>query len=195
MSSNRPFAKKEIDITKDSVTHDQTHITKKSSIKIGRTDTATIKIGLRIKTGQTIDAFEIKPAGSPTAITLTLIQEPDSRYDDLETVLPSGADEKWVIYTAPWNANHGKKFVTSLKVGNTSIHPNGFQVVTTVATADSVSFANGHYIFGLSILPGATNEGEPYFLGSSGGSTATSAKSTKAKAKKAPKKKGKKKSK
>jgi hypothetical protein len=198
MSSNRKFAKKEIDITKDRVTHDPQSVTKKSSIRIGRTDdNVTMKIGVRIKKTQTVAPgdFEIKPAGSPTAITLTEITDrTDWRYVDVETVLPPGTDDKWILYTAPWFSSYGKSFVTTIRLKPYTLHDNGFQVVTVIANPSVIPLATGHYIFGLSIIPGATNENEPYSLGGNG-AAATSTKGKKTKKKAAKKKTAKKKKK
>ena len=167
MSSRQKWAKKEIDIAKDSVSHDATSVTKKSSVKIGRTDgNITIKIGLRIKKSQTVDLFQIKVAGSPSSIDLTRIDDTtDWRYADINLVLPPGNDDQWILYTTSWAANYGKSFDTTIRLKPHYLHDNGFQVVTVVATANDVPLATGHYIFGVSIIPGASNEGEPYFVG------------------------------
>ena len=189
MSSDRKWAKNEISVTKKNVTHDATSITKASSIKIGLSDDQiTAKIGIRIKAGQDVDLFEIKPSGSSTPIPLTKItNHSDPRYGDVNLVLPPGNDDQWVLYTAPWKLSYGKAFVTTIRLKPNNVHDNGFQVVTVVATADGVSLATGHYIYGVSIIPGATNEREPS-LGSVFAKPYAAAKGTRAASKKASKK-------
>jgi hypothetical protein len=160
MSSLKKYAKNEIGIAKTKVSHDATSITKDSSVRVGITETARVKIGLRIKATQSIERFEIKPAGSPTRIDLTEITDrTDWRYADVNGVFSPGSDDQWVLYTAPWTSY--TDVVTTLKLKHEKPHDNGFQVVTVVATENSIPFADGHYIYGVSIIPGAANEREP----------------------------------
>jgi hypothetical protein len=170
MSGNKKWAKKGIHVSKNALTYTGDTVKKDSTVRLDTIETVKAKIGLRLRKGQRVDRFEIKPAGSPTALTLTEISPANDpkQYADLNTVLPAGTEERWILYTTPFNKAFGKTLVTTLQLspdppnGGFKIHDNGFQVVTIVATADGVPLATGHYFFGVSLINGSTNTNEPY---------------------------------
>ena len=168
----RKWAKQGIHVSKDRLTYTGDTVKKDSTVTIDQTENIEIKIGLRLRKGQVVDIFEIKPAGSPTAFTLTEIDPgtDPAQYDDLNTVLPASSEERWILYTTSFSSSYGKRLVTTLQLrpdpaasdGGFRIHDNGFQVVTIVGTANGVSLATGHYFFGVSLINGRSNTAEPY---------------------------------
>jgi hypothetical protein len=168
-------------------------VEKKSDIKVKNTimPNGTLKIAMRIKSGQIVDFFEMKSKAG-AALVLTPVPAGDAQITDLTTALPLASDEKWVMYTAPYVGTMGTKFETTLRLDPNAAHANGFQVITTAVTYVGINFADGHYVFGISLLAGKNNAGQPFALGT-GAAAASKKKPKKPAKKKAGKSKGKKK--
>ena len=115
-----------------------------------------LKLGLRIKQAQQIEALELRPAGGGL---MAVHPQPanDPIAQDLAATLGLAADEKWATFLADYDPAFGTKFNSTLRVSPFSVHDNGFQVVTVAFTHANRTFANDNYLFGLSILPGKNN--------------------------------------
>ena len=115
-----------------------------------------LKLGLRIKQAQQIEALELRPAGGGL---MAVHPQPanDPIAQDLAATLGVAADEKWATFLADYDPAFGTKFNSTLRVSPFSVHDNGFQVVTVAFTHANRTFANDNYLFGLSILPGKNN--------------------------------------
>jgi len=115
-----------------------------------------LKLGLRIKQAQQIEALELRPAGGGL---MAVHPQPanDPIAQDLAATLGLAADEKWATFLADYDPAFGTKFDSTLRVSPFSVHDNGFQVVTVAFTHANRTFANDNYLFGLSILPGKNN--------------------------------------
>ena len=115
-----------------------------------------LKLGLRIKQAQQIEALELRPAGGGL---MAIHPQPanDPIAQDLAATLGLAADEKWATFLADYDPAFGTKFNSTLRVSPFSVHDNGFQVVTVAFTHANRTFANDNYLFGLSILPGKNN--------------------------------------
>ena len=125
-----------------------------------------LKLGLRIKHAQQIEALELRPAGG--GLMAVHPQPPnDPIAQDLAATLGLAADEKWATFLADYDPAFGTKFNSTLRVSPFSVHDNGFQVVTVAFTHANRTFANDNYLFGLSILPGKNNAALQLMLGGS----------------------------
>ena len=125
-----------------------------------------LKLGLRIKQAQQIEALELRPAGG--GLMAVHPQPPnDPIAQDLAVTLGLAADEKWATFLADYDPAFGTKFNSTLRVSPFSVHDNGFQVVTVAFTHANRTFANDNYLFGLSILPGKNNAALQLMLGGS----------------------------
>ncbi|HKC06646.1 MAG TPA: hypothetical protein VKJ67_07275 [Methylomirabilota bacterium] len=125
-----------------------------------------LKLGLRIKQAQQIEALELRPAGG--GLMAVHPQPPnDPIAQDLAATLGLAADEKWATFLADYDPAFGTKFNSTLRVSPFSVHDNGFQVVTVAFTHANRTFANDNYLFGLSILPGKNNAALQLMLGGS----------------------------
>ena len=125
-----------------------------------------LKIGIRVKQGENVEQFEIvgkqpfvlvpappqeSPANNPIAL-------------DLATALGVGSDEKWVTYTTATAYDptiFGKQFATKLVLNPFKCHPNGVRVFMVAITYETLTFTNGHYVYGISILPGENSKAFP----------------------------------
>jgi hypothetical protein len=115
-----------------------------------------LKLGLRIKQAQQIEALELRPAGGGLmAVHAQPANDPIAQ--DLAATLGLAADEKWATFLADYDPAFGTKFNSTLRLSPFNIHDNGFQVVTVAFTHANRTFANDNYLFGLSILPGKNN--------------------------------------
>jgi hypothetical protein len=115
-----------------------------------------LKLGLRIKQAQHVEALELRPAGGGLmAVHAQPANDPIAQ--DLAATLGLAADEKWATFLADYDPAFGTKFNSTLRVSPFNIHDNGFQVVTVAFTHANRTFANDNYLFGLSILPGKNN--------------------------------------
>jgi hypothetical protein len=125
-----------------------------------------LKLGLRIKQAQQIEALELRPAGGGL---MAVHPQPanDPIAQDLAATLGLAADEKWATFLADYDPAFGTKFNSTLRVSPFSVHDNGFQVVTVAFTHANRTFANDNYLFGLSILPGKNNAALQLMLGGS----------------------------
>src|SRR6185436_14113309 len=119
-----------------------------------------LKLGLRIKQAQQIEALELRPAGGGL-----MAVHPQAPNDPIAQDL--AADEKWATFLADYDPAFGTKFNSTLRVSPFSVHDNGFQVVTVAFTHANRTFANDNYLFGLSILPGKNNAALQLMLGGS----------------------------
>ncbi len=141
-----------------------------------------LKLGLRIKQAQQIEALELRPAGG--GLMAVHPQPPnDPIAQDLAATLGLAADEKWATFLADYDPAFGTKFNSTLRVSPFSVHDNGFQVVTVAFTHANRTFANDNYLFGLSILPGKNNAALQLMLGGSEQSAKKPAKKAAKKAK------------
>jgi hypothetical protein len=115
-----------------------------------------LKLGLRIKQAQHVEALELRPAaGGLMAVHAQPANDPIAQ--DLAATLGLAADEKWATFLADYDPAFGTKFNSTLRLSPFNIHDNGFQVVTVAFTHANRTFANDNYLFGLSILPGKNN--------------------------------------
>jgi hypothetical protein len=147
-----------------------------------------LKLGLRIRQGQQIELFEVRPAGGGAVMPLHAQAANDPIAQDLEATLGRAADERWATYLADYQPGYGTKFTSKLRLSPFDVHDNGFQVVTVAFTHANRHFATDNYIFGLSILPGKNNAAVQLSLG---GGAAPSAKKAKPARKAKPAKKAK----
>lgn len=123
-----------------------------------------IKIGVRVKQAENVEQFQI--VGKHGA-TLQLSPAPPAESPpnnpvalDLATTFGVAGDEKWVTYTADWDpATFGKTFDTRLGLDPFECHPNGVRAFMIAITYDALSFANDHYVYGVSVLPGENSRG------------------------------------
>jgi hypothetical protein len=128
-----------------------------------------IKIGIRVKQSESVEEFKIIGKNG-TELTLTPTPPQgnppiDPVADDLAAALGVGSDEKWVTYTSSYDNNkHGKKFDTKLVLNPFECHANGVRVFMIAITYSGLFFANDHYVYGLSILPGEASRGYPIDL-------------------------------
>ena len=123
-----------------------------------------IKIGVRVKQTENVEQFEILGKnGQQLVLTPAPPQEnpPNNPVaQDLATAFGVGYDEKWVTYTAQYDpATFGKKFDTKLVLNPFECHVNGVRTFMIAITYDSLLFANDHYVYGVSILPGENSKG------------------------------------
>lgn len=123
-----------------------------------------IKIGVRVKQTEKVEQLEILGKnGQQLVLTPAPPQENSPNNPvalDLATAFGVGSDEKWATYTANWNpATFGKTFDTKLVLNPFECHANGVRVFMIAITYDSLSFANDHYVYGVSILPGENSKG------------------------------------
>lgn len=140
-----------------------------------------IKIGVRVKQTENVERFDIV---GKNAQRLVLAPAPPQENPpnnpvalDLAAALGVGGDEKWVTYTADYNpATFGKKFATKLVLNPFECHPNGVRVFTVAITFDGLTFANDHYVYGISILPGENSRAFPIDLAAAGPSGKPAAK-------------------
>ena len=151
-----------------------------------------LKLGLRIKQAQQVEALELRPVGGGLmAVHAQPANDPIAQ--DLAVTLGLAADEKWATFLADYDPAFGTKFNSTLRLSPFNVHDNGFQVVTVAFTHANRTFANDNYLFGLSILPGKNNAALQLPLGGSERSAKKPAKkpaktSKKAKAVRKPKK-------
>jgi hypothetical protein len=192
-------AKRDIVITKKPVPNNPAYppgaggakkIQKKSEAKITNPTIppGVIKIGLRVRQTETVDTFQlIGKNGQQLALTALPAGNPVE--PDLAAALGVAANEKWVVFRSNGNYDpqtFGKKFDTELVLNPFDCHPNGVRVLTVAATFDALSFANDHYVYGVSILPGENSKAFAIDV-----TTRVAAEKKAAKGKKAPKRRSK----
>lgn len=132
------------------------------------TSTIGLKLGIRVKTGQT-PTLVITKRGTNKQLVLYPLPASDPVVADLTSGLGLAADEQWVAYTASWDTSFGLKFDSELTLDpfDSVISANGFQVVTVALCHDTQTFTNGVYSYAVSVLPGKDSTGFP--LSMSGG--------------------------
>jgi hypothetical protein len=160
----------------------------------GPTSPTGIKLGIRVKMGQTPTltlTTRATPGHPGTVIPLTgPLPQTDPIVADLKNGLGCDSDEQWFAYTLNWNPALKLKFDSTLNVTPFPFPPfvtdNGFEIVTVAFCHASQNFTSGVYTYAVSVLPGKNSTGLPMSLpqASSGKkSTKKSAKKPKAKAK------------
>lgn len=173
MSGMTKGAKKGIHVTRMRLKYTGDTVKKDSAVTLDQTEDIPVKIGLRLRKGQRIDRFEITPAGSrPLELTEISPTEDPGQYADVNAVLPAATEERWILYTTDFKASYGNTFSTSLQLSpdpnapnrGFTIHDQGFQIVTIIATRDGTPLKSGHYLFGVSLINGKSNTNEPYTL-------------------------------
>jgi hypothetical protein len=145
-------------------------------LDLATADEREVNVGLKIRASQVVDEFKLwgrrTATGTwkvirTTALTgsdLTTVQDqlnavsPITYKDSVGTEKSNG--EKWVVYKAEYNpVRHGFLFRTDLTLKPFNVVPkNGFQVVTTAFTYNTIPFDTGHYIVGTSVLPGEDSD-------------------------------------
>ena len=139
-------------------------------------DTQNVNLGLKIRDSQVVDEFKLygrlSASGKWKLIKTTALAGADlaTIRTQLNAVSPitftdgAGIDrpngEKWVVYKVEYDpTKHGFLFKTDLTLKPFDVVPkNGFQVVTSAFTYDTVAFDDGHYIVGTSVLPGEDSD-------------------------------------
>jgi len=187
-------------------------ITKQSyvDLDLSTSDLRNVNLGLKIRDNQAIEPDGFKIWGRVTAtgawkkMTVTPLTGSDLTevQRQLNTVSPvtykdaTGTErstgEKWLAYKLAYDpTKHGFLFKTELTLKPFDYVPkNGFQVVTSAFTYETVKFDEGHYIVGTSILPGEDSDFDhTAFRMKSGRSAAKGKKKKKAKSRKKGKRK------
>jgi len=165
-------AKRDITITKKPIANNPAYppsggpkpkIQKKSEAKITNPTIppGVIKIGLRVKQTETVETFKLLGRNGQQ-LPLSALPAGNPVEADLAAALGIAADEKWVTFRSNVNYNpatFGRTFDTELVLNPFDCHVNGVRVLTVAATFDALSFANDHYVYGVSILPGQNSKG------------------------------------
>lgn len=134
-------------------------IDKKSSVTLPHMGTIKggLRIGIRIRKGQTIDLLKIEGKGKD----LNAKQEgnPPTIARELEEICPADSfGDQWIGYTATYDpgTHGGGPFDTQLKLYPTNgfIPDNGFQTVSIAVTTAGDDFRSGSYLVATSVLPG-----------------------------------------
>jgi hypothetical protein len=137
-----------------------------AQLKTANVPPGKIKIGVRVKQAENVEQLQIV---GKNGATLQLSPAPPAENPannpvalDLAATFGAAADEKWVTYTADWDpATFGKTFDTRLVLNPFECHPNGVRAFMIAITYDALSFANDHYVYGVSVLPGENSQGFP----------------------------------
>jgi hypothetical protein len=134
---------------------------------IGPSNPVPMKLGIRVKKGQTptlILTTRATPGNPGTPVPLTPLPDTDPVIDDLKKGLGCDTEEQWFAYDFTWKPSLGVKFDSDLTLTPFPYPPlvtdNGFQVVTTAFRHASGSFQSGSYSYAISVLPGK-NSGSP----------------------------------